>query len=200
MKNSASNSRGFLLRVSFLSGAASSIGLFPYIIFLTIIFFTLREAPLGFLALFYLSTLVLSEYTFWELLKSRTSFKFSLQDFIKLKGKSYFWAAYFNELLFDGILLVTALKAGWNPLSFYMIYLGCRFLSGPIQTVLYNYCFSKNMSYLLAIGFQLSILLVTKKSDLLLYAVIIKGVFCNIISIARAQLADEIIPVLQKKE
>ncbi len=137
MDNSSLNSYEFYLRTSFLSGAASSIGLFPHLLFLAFLFFTQRPAPLAFLIPTYLGSLVLSEYIFWGILKNRTTTKFTPKQLFRLKEKNYFGAAYFSEFLFDTILLLTALKAGWNPLNFYMI-LGCRFLSAPFQVLLYK--------------------------------------------------------------
>jgi len=200
MDNSSSNSHEFYLRTSFLSGAASSIGLFLHLLFLAFIFFTHSPAPLIFLVPTYLGTLVLSEYIFWGILKSRTSIKFTPKQLFDLKEKNYFWAAYFSELLFDTILLVTALKAGWTPLNFYMIYLGCRFLSAPFQVLLYNYYLSRNASYALGIALQLFILFTTQHPDLILYALIMKGVLCNVVSLARAQFADEALRALQSRK
>jgi len=200
LENSSSNPYEFYLRASFLSGAASSIGLFPHLLFLAFIFFTHSPAPLIFLVPTYLGTLVLSEYIFWGILKSRTSTKFTPKQLFGLREKNYFWAAYFSELLFDTILLVTALKAGWTPLNFYMIYLGCRFLSAPFQVLLYNYYLSRNASYTLAVALQLFILFSTQQPDLILHVLIMKGLLCNVISIARAQFADEALRTLQSRK
>lgn len=183
-----------------MSGAASSIGLFPHLLFLVFIFFTRGPAPLIFLVPTYLGTLALSEYIFWGILRSRTATKFTPKQLFDLKEKNYYWAAYFSELLFDAILLVTALKAGWTPLNFYMIYLGCRFLSAPFQVLLYNYYLTRNASYTLGVALQLFILFTTQQPDLILYVLIMKGLLCNVISIARAQFADEALRTLQSRK
>ncbi len=52
---------------------------------------------------------MLSEYLFWGMLKNRTSIKFTPKQLFSLKEKNYFWAAYFSELIFDAILLVSTL-------------------------------------------------------------------------------------------
>ncbi|NGX27697.1 MAG: hypothetical protein K940chlam6_01635 [Chlamydiae bacterium] len=52
-----------------LSGASSSIGLFPHLLFLLSLYVMKKPAPLGFLILTYIASIFLSEYIFWAILR-----------------------------------------------------------------------------------------------------------------------------------
>jgi hypothetical protein len=105
----------------------------------------------------------------------------------------YFLLAYVSEFLFDAIFLILAIRFNWNPLNFFLILLGCKFLSAPIQVFFSRHYLSKNAGFALAVCTQILCLFIADKSpELFLYGLILKGVLCNGIAVARFQYASEI--------
>lgn len=179
--------------VAALSGLFSSLGLMPHLIFLLILFIGKMPAPLVFLIATYLASIVLGEYFFCKRVFPNMPFFDWLKCTLHPRTPGYFLWAYVSEILFDVIFLVLAIRFDWNPLHFFLVLLGCKFLSAPIQVFLSRICLSKNAAFALAVPTQIICLLIGDKNpELFIYAVILKGILCNGIAVARFQYASEI--------
>jgi hypothetical protein len=74
-----------------------------------------------------------------------------------------------------------------------LLLLGGKFFSAPVQVYLSHFYLSKNTGFILAIPGQIFCLFIGDRNpELFLYAVILKGVLCNGIAVARSQYASEI--------
>ncbi len=178
---------------AFLSGVFSSLGLVPHLGFLLFLFFSKMPTPLGFLITTYLASIFFGEYLFYKRVAQNIPFLDWLKCALHPRTPGYFLWAYVSEILFDVIFLVLAMRFDWNPLNFFLILLGCKFLSAPIQVFLSRHYLSKNAGFALAVFTQIVCLfIVEKSSELFLYGLILKGVLCNGIAVARFQYASEI--------
>lgn len=178
--------------IPLLSGMFSSLGLAPHLIFLLFLFLGMTETPLGFLIITYLASIFLGEYLFYKRAVQNVSFFDWLKRALHPHHPGYFLWAYLSEILFDGIFLFLAIKFNWNPLNFFLLLLGCKFLAAPVQVYLLHFYLSKNAGFLLAVPTQILCLLIGENSELFLYALILKGLLCNGIAVARSQYVAEI--------
>lgn len=180
-------------RIAILSGIFTSIGLAPHLIFLLVLFLRGMPTPLGFLIPTYLASIVFGEYLFYKKMIQKISFIDWLKIALHPKTPGYFLWAYVAEILFDAIFLSLAIKFQWNPLHFFLLLLGCKFLAAPIQTYLSNLFLSKNASFVLAVPTQILLLFTCDQNpELFLYALVLKGFICNGIAVARSQYTAEI--------
>ena len=149
--------------------------------------------PLGFLIPTYLASIIFGEYLFYKQVLQETLFVDWLKYALHPKEPGYFLWAYVSEILFDVIFLSLAIKFQWNPLHFFLLLLGCKFLSTPLQTYLSNIFLSKNTSFALAVPTQILLLLICERNpEFFLYALVLKGLLCNGIAVARSQYTAEI--------
>ncbi len=178
------------------SGIFSSLGLVPHLGFLLLLFFGKMQAPLGFLITTYLASILLGEFLCYKKVTQNMPFLDWLKRaFNPRPPGGYFLLAYVSEILFDAIFLILAIRFNWNPLHFFLILLGCKFLSAPIQVFLSRLYLSENAGYALAVFTQVLCLVIGDKNpELFLYGLILKGVLCNGIAVARSQYASEIDP------
>lgn len=180
-------------RIAILSGMYTSIGLAPHLVFLLVLFLGGMPTPLGFLIPTYLASIIFGEYLFYKRMIQNTPFVEWLKCALHPKTPGYFLWAYVAEILFDVIFLSLAIKFQWNPLHFFLLLLGCKFLSAPIQTYFSNLFLSKNASFVLAVPTQILLLFTCDQNPaLFLYALVLKGVLCNGIAVARSQYTAEI--------
>ncbi len=178
--------------VGVLSGLFSSLGLAPHLTFLLLLFFGKMQAPLGFLVTTYLASIFLGEYLFCKGVIKNIPFLDWLKRALNPKPPGYFSWAYVSEILFDGVFLFLAIGFDWNPLNFFLLLLGCKFLSAPLQVYLSHLYLSKNTAFALAVFTQVICLFIGDKNpELFLYAIILKGVLCNGIAVARFQYTSE---------
>ncbi len=179
---------------AFLSGIFSSMGLAPHLGFLLLLFFGKMQVPLGFLITTYFASILLGEYLFYKKVTQNMSFLDWLKRALNPSPPDgYFFWAYLSEILFDGIFLYLAMRFNWNPLNFFLVLLGCKFLCAPIQVLLSRLYLSKNAGFAVAAFTQVMCLMIGDKSpELFLYMLILKGVLCNGIAVARSQYASEI--------
>jgi hypothetical protein len=179
--------------VAVFSGLYSSLGIAAHLVFLLLLFFGKMQAPLGFLIITHLASIFLGEYLFCKRVFQNIPFLDWLKCALHPRKPGYFLLAYVSEILFDGIFLILAIRFDWNPLNFFLVLLGCKFLSTPIQVFLSRIYLSKNTAFALAVSTQIICLFIGDKNpELFLYAVILKGVLCNGIAVARFQYASEI--------
>jgi hypothetical protein len=179
------------------SGLYSSLGLLPHLVFLIVLFFGKMLAPLGFLIITYIATTLLGEYLFCKRIDQNTSFL----DWLKraLHPKGYYLFAYIAEFLIDGLFLFMAIKFNWLPLNFFLILLGCKFLSAPVQVYLSYIYLSKNAGFTLAVCSQaLFLFVIINAPEMFLYALILKGALSNGIAVARSQYAEEVLSKTEK--
>ncbi len=178
--------------VAVLSGLFSSLGIAAHLVILLLLFFGKMQAPLVFLIITYLASIFLGEYFFCKRVFQNVPFIDWLKCALNPRKPGYFLLAYVSEILFDGIFLFLAISFGWNPLNFFLVLLGCKFLSAPIQVFLSRIYLSKNTAYALAVATPIICLLIGDKNpELFVYAVILKGILCNGIAVARFQYASE---------
>ncbi len=179
--------------VAALSGLFSSLGLAPHLVFLLLLFLGRMHAPLAFLIATYLASIFLGEYFFSKRMFPNMPFFDWVNSALHPRTPGYVLWAYVSEILFDGIFLFLAIRFDWNPLSFFLVLLGCKFLSAPIQVFLSRIYLSKNAAFALAVFTQIICVFIgDKNSALFVYAVILKGVLCNGIAVARFQYASEL--------
>ncbi len=178
---------------AFLSGMFSSLGLAPHLGFLLFLFFAKMQAPLEFLIPTYFASILLGEYLFCKKVTQNMPFLDWLKHALNPRPPAgYFLWAYISEILFDGIFLFLAIRFNWNPLNFFLVLLGCKFLSAPIQVFLSRLYLSKNAGFALAVFTQVICLFIGDKGpELFLCALILKGMLCNAIAVARFQYASE---------
>lgn len=180
-------------RIAMLSGMCSSAGLAPHLLFMLVLFTLGHPAPLVFLFPTYLASIFFGEYLFFTKTGLGTTFVGWLKCVLHLRDPGYLLWAYVSEISFDGIFLYLALKFQWDPLHFFLLFLGCKCIAAPIQTYVSSFFLSKNISFTLAVGSPVLLLIFGDKSpELFLYALILKGVLCNGIAVARSQYASEI--------
>ena len=178
---------------AFLSGILSSLGLLPHLGFLLFLFFAKIPTPLEFLIITYLASILSGEYLFFKRVAQNLRFIDWLKCALHSRTPGYFLWAYVSEILFDIIFLILAMRFNWNPLNFFLVLLGCKFFSAPIQVFLSRHYLSKNAGYALAVFTQILCLFIGDKSpELFIYGLILKGVLCNGIAVARFQYASEI--------
>lgn len=180
-------------RIAMFSGIFTSIGMAPHLTFLLFLFLGGKLAPLGFLIPTYFGSIIFGEYLFYKRVTENISFLGWLKYALHPVKPGYFLTAYVSEILFDGIFLYLALKFQWNSLHFFLFLLGCKFVFAPIQTYLSNLFLSKDVSFGLAVPTQiLCLLLGDKNPELFLWALLLKGILCNGIAVARSQYISEI--------
>lgn len=141
----------------------------------------------------HIAAILLGEYLFCGVKIKKLSFVDWLKVALHPIKPGYFLWAYLSEILIDGLFLYLAIVLQWNPLNFALLLLICKFLSSPFQ-VYFSYAYlSKNAAFALAVAFPMMLFFIAKSvPDLFLYAVILKGLLGNGISVARSQFAEEI--------
>lgn len=179
--------------MAMLSGIYSSLGLAPHLGFLLLLFFAKMQAPLSFLIITYVASIHFGEYLFYKRVSPDISFRGWLKCALNPRTPGYFLWAYISEVLFDGIFLYLALKFSWNPLNFFLILLGCKFISAPVQVYLSNLYLTKNTGFFLAVPTQILCLFIGDKNpEFFLFALVLKGILCNGIAVARSQYLIEL--------
>lgn len=180
-------------RIAILSGMYTSIGLAPHLLFLFVLFLGGMPTPLGFLIPIYLASIIFGEYLFYKKMAQKPPFADWLKYALHPKKPGYFLWAYVSEILFDLIFLFLSIKFQWSSLDFFLLLLGCKFLSTPLQTYLSNLFLSKNASFVLAVPIQIPLLFICDHNpEFFLYALVLKGILCNGIAVARSQYTAEI--------
>jgi len=177
-------------RIALLSGTSSSLGYLPHLGFLLAIFFLKGPHNLWFLVSTYAASVLLGEWIFWSSVGIKPFFS---ENFKKAAFSDPFYLLTFvSELSFHGLLLHIVLQTDWNPLHYYLIFLGCKVISGPIQSYLSYFFFSKNAAYAFAAGLQILCFIIAREHlSSLLPITIIYGLLCNAITVARSQRATE---------
>ncbi|MGH2640051.1 MAG: hypothetical protein ACRDF4_12345 [Rhabdochlamydiaceae bacterium] len=180
-------------RIAIFSGVCTSIGLAPHLVFLLVLFLRGMPSPLGFLIPTYFAAVIFGEYLFYKRMIQNIPFIEWIKRALHPKRPGYFLWAYVAEIAFDVIFLSLAIKFQWNPLHFFLILLGCKFLATPLQTYLSNLFLSKNASFALAVPVQIPLLFICDHNpEFFLYALVLKGLLCNGIAVSRSQYTAEI--------
>lgn len=176
--------------IALLSGTSSSLGYLPHLVFLLVIFFLKGPCNLWLLISTYLTSFLLGEWIFWVSVGIDPPLTRNLRKAIC--SDPFYLVTILSEFSFHGLFLYTAIQAGWNPLHYYLIFLGCRVIGGPIQSYLSHFFLSKGAGYTLAVGLQVICFMFVKYSPLtLLPMIILFGLLCNAITIGRSQRAAE---------
>ncbi|MCB1116897.1 MAG: hypothetical protein KDK71_10560, partial [Chlamydiia bacterium] len=177
-------------RIALLSGISSSLGYIPHFGFLLAILLLNGSYNLYFLVPTYIASVLLGEWIFWSSVGLESPLKKSLKKAIC--SDSFYLISIVSEFSFHGLFLYTALKAGWNPLHFYLILLSCKIISGPVQSYLSYFLLSGLRGLKLAAGLQLPCYII---ADLLPQSILpitlFSGLLCNATAVARSKRAIE---------
>ncbi len=176
-----------------LSGVYFSLGIAPHLLFLLTLFLGSQKASLTFLIPPYFATILVGEYLFLQRIAPTVQFTDWLKRAFHPRNPGYLLWTCVSEILFDIIFLVLALKLNWTPLNFFILLLGLKSLSAPIQVYLSYFYLPKNIAFTFAVSTPVLLLFMAGQNpEMFLYAVILKAVFCNGIAVARSQYVQEI--------